>query len=294
MKKFITISIISTLLTAGMAFGAKYKVNSSGTVKTNGSVVNQNLYNVYSTQNYNAGANTSQVQIIDLVMDYSGSMANWIIQAKRTMSYVISQIPDTTKVGLRVFGQADYNSQKAQQGTVHEIKKVNGKYKAVTTTANPSTGTNTGACSATSQLVALTQANSTALINGMNSARIGGSTPMVYGLDRAAAEDLTQDRTTPKKIILITDGGENCGGDPCAFAKQLMQTRSDIHIDVILVDSGSNKLSCLATTTGGHMYKVNDLSKFSTVLTQSMQSHPVQTSQPQQEQQEQQYEFYKD
>jgi len=292
MKKFITLSLISILFTAGTAIGAKYKVNSSGTVKTNGTVVNQNLYNVYSTQNYDANTNTSQVQIIDLVMDYSGSMAIWITQAKRTMSYVISQISDTTKIGLRVFGQADYTPQKAQTGKVHEIKKVNGKYKAVTTSTNPSTGTNTGACSATSQLVALTQANSNALISGMNSARIGGSTPMVYGLDRAVTEDLSLDRTTPKKIILITDGGENCGGDPCAFAKQLMQTRSDIHIDVILVDSGSNKLSCLASTTGGHLYKVNDLSKFSTVLTQSMQSQPHEITQPQK--QEQQYEFYKD
>ena len=291
MKKFIILTLVCTFLTTGISFAAKYKVNSSGTVKSGKTVVNQNLYNVYSTQNYDAKTNTSQVQIIELVMDYSGSMANWIIQAKRTMSYVISQIPNTTKVGLRVFGQGDYTAQKAQTGKVHEIKKVKGKYKAVTT-ANNTTGNNTGACSATAQLVALTQANSNALINGMNSAKIGGSTPMVYGLDRAVSEDLTSDRTTPKKIILITDGGENCGGDPCAFARQLMQTRSDIHIDVILVDSGSNRLSCLSTITGGNMYKVNDLSKFSTVLTQSMQSQPHEVTQPQQ--QEQQYEFYKD
>ena len=292
MKKFIILTLVCTFLTTGISFAAKYKVNSSGTVKSGKTVVNQNLYNVYSTQNYDAKTNTSQVQIIELVMDYSGSMANWIIQAKRTMSYVISQIPNTTKVGLRVFGQGDYTAQKAQTGKVHEIKKVKGKYKAVTTTANNTTGNNAGACSATAQLVALTQANSNALINGMNSAKIGGSTPMVYGLDRAVSEDLTSDRTTPKKIILITDGGENCGGDPCAFARQLMQTRSDIHIDVILVDSGSNRLSCLSTITGGNMYKVNDLSKFSTVLTQSMQSQPHEVTQPQQ--QEQQYEFYKD
>ncbi len=292
MKKFISFVLVSTLLTSGIAFAAKYKVNSSGTVKSKGTVVNQNLYNVYSTQNYDAKTNTAQIQIIELVMDYSGSMANWIIQAKRTMNYVISQIPNTTKVGLRVFGQGDYIAQKAQQGKVHEIKKVKGKYKAVISTANNATGNNTGACSATAQLVALTQANSNALINGMNSAKIGGSTPMVYGLDRAVVEDLTIDRTTPKKIILITDGGENCGGDPCAFARQLMQTRTDIHIDVILVDSGSNKLSCLSTITGGNMYKVNNLSNFSTVLTQSMQSQPHEVVQPQQ--QGQQYEFYKD
>lgn len=291
MKKII-LSILCIILTTGMVFAAKYKVNSSGTVKTNTgtNVSNPNLYSVYTPSNYNAQTNTATVQIIDLVMDYSGSMSNWIAQAKRTMSAIISQIPPTTLVGLRVFGQDTISTMaEAKLGTIEKIEQKNGKIK-VSTKSNP-VGNTTGYCAATSSLVGLTAANANALVAGMNSAKIGGSTPMVYGLDRAVNVDFSGlDKTTPKKLILISDGGENCGGDPCAFAKRLMAQRTDVHIDVILVGSSSNKLSCLASTTGGSMYKVNDISKFSTVLTQSMQSAPtVQTQNPQQ-----QYEFYKD
>lgn len=302
MKKYILLSIICTFLVSGVAFGAKYKVNTSGSVKTNsGTVVKQpqmqtqNPYSIYTPTSYNATTQTSQIQYIDLVMDYSGSMSRWIEQAKRTMSSIIAQIPSTTKVGLRVFGQDNSGLNTApQMGTVTGTKKVNGKIQVIAKSNRPNNSFN--GCTATSKMVALSQANASSLIAGMNLAQIGGSTPMVYGMQQAVAEDFAgYDRTSPKKLILVTDGGENCGGDPCKFARDLMKQRSDIHIDVILVDSGSNKLSCLASTTGGHMYKVNDISKFSTVLTQSMQAQPTtstttKTTTPKQ----QQYEYYKD
>ncbi len=297
MKKYILLSIICTFLVSGVAFGAKYKVNTSGAVKNQqGNTITQpktqsNPYNLYTPNSYNAKAQTSQIQYIDLVMDYSGSMSRWIEQAKRTMSSIIAQIPSTTKVGLRVFGQDNSGLNTApQMGTVTGTKKVNGKIQVIAKSNRPNNSFN--GCTATSKMVALSQANASSLIAGMNLAQIGGSTPMVYGMQQAVAEDFAgYDRTSPKKLILVTDGGENCGGDPCKFARDLMKQRSDIHIDVILVDSGSNKLSCLASTTGGHMYKVNDISKFSTVLTQSMQAQPTtSTTTPKQ----QQYEYYKD
>ena len=297
MKKYILLSIICTFLVSGVAFGAKYKVNTSGAVKNQqGNTITQpktqsNPYNLYTPNSYNAKAQTSQIQYIDLVMDYSGSMSRWIEQAKRTMSSIIAQIPSTTKVGLRVFGQDNSGLNTApQMGTVTGTKKVNGKIQVIAKSNRPNNSFN--GCTATSKMVALSQANASSLIAGMNLAQIGGSTPMVFGMQQAVAEDFAgYDRTSPKKLILVTDGGENCGGDPCKFARDLMKQRSDIHIDVILVDSGSNKLSCLASTTGGHMYKVNDISKFSTVLTQSMQAQPTtSTTTPKQ----QQYEYYKD
>ena len=301
MKKYILLSIICTFLVSGVAFGAKYKVNTSGAVKNQqGNTITQpktqsNPYNLYTPNSYNAKAQTSQIQYIDLVMDYSGSMSRWIEQAKRTMSSIIAQIPSTTKVGLRVFGQDNSGLNTApQMGTVTGTKKVNGKIQVIAKSNRPNNSFN--GCTATSKMVALSQANASSLIAGMNLAQIGGSTPMVYGMQQAVAEDFAgYDRTSPKKLILVTDGGENCGGDPCKFARDLMKQRSDIHIDVILVDSSSNKLSCLASTTGGHMYKVNDISKFSTVLTQSMQAQPTtstttKTTTPKQ----QQYEYYKD
>ena len=96
--------------------------------------------------------------------------------------------------------------------------------------------------------------------------------------------------TDDKKIILITDGGENCGGNPCAFARNLMKKRNDIHIDVVLASSSSNALTCLASTTGGHLYHVNNLSDFTTTMTKSMQSEPATLN----EIKKQNYEFISD
>ena len=292
MKKIITICLITLLISTCTAFAAKYKVNTSGVVKTNGKVVSPsqtstpiqtNPYSVYDAQNYTSSniVNKTQVPYIELVMDYSGSMVNCIEVAKSAMRRIINQIPKTTYVGFRVFGHDNNGLNPNNNNTLAEVKRVvkqNGKYKVVTG-HDKCLGTVSGYCSATNQVAPIIQANSNMILSGMNSVSVGGSTPLVYGLDRAIYQDFAKlDTTTPKKIVLITDGGENCGGDPCAFAKTLMSKRKDVHIDVVLVNGWfSNGLSCLAKTTGGKVYKVNDLSNFSTVMVESMNSTPTQT-----------------
>ena len=293
MKKFIILFLILVVISSCTAFAAKYKVNTSGVVKNNGKVVSPvintaNPYNVYNAQNYVSSntVNANSVSTIELVMDYSGSMSNWIEQAKQAMGQIISQIPSSTNVGFRVFGHDNFGANPNNNATLATVKKVvkkNGKYK-VMTQSDTTIGSTSGYCSATSQVAPIMKANSGNILNGMNSVSVGGATPLVYALDRAVNQDFAGlDKSYSKKIVLVTDGGENCGGDPCAFAKKLMSQRNDVHIDVVLVSGWFSKLSCLADTTGGKMYKVNNLSNFSTVLTQSMTTPPkeipVQTQQ---------------
>lgn len=299
MKKFLILFLVFFVV-AGSAFAAKYKVNTSGVVKNNGKVVSPsvntaNPYNVYNASNYVSSntVNANSVGTIELVMDYSGSMSNWIVQAKQAMSQIIAQIPSSTNVGFRVFGHDNFGSNPNNNTVLAEVKKVvkkNGKYKVVSQ-VNQTIGSTSGYCSATAQVAPITRANPTNLLNGMNSVSIGGATPLVYALDRAINQDFANmSKNYSKKIVLITDGGENCGGDPCAFAKKLMTQRNDISIDVVLVSGWFNgKLSCLADTTGGKMYRVNNLSDFSTVLTQSMTTAPKEMP----VQNQQQYEFIK-
>lgn len=304
MKKTIIIITALLALSSGVALAAKYQVNSSGVVRSSGkvvsppsNVVNQNYYNTYSASNYvsNNIVNSEQVGYIEIVMDYSGSMANWIGVAKRSMASIVAQIPASTNIGFRVFGHDNYGSNSFAANTLQEVKSIVKKGKKITViTQKGPTGSTTGVCSATKQVAPVTSANTNAILAGMNSVDIGGATPMVYALDRAAYEDFAAyDTVSPKKIILITDGGENCGGNPCEFARRLMQKRSDIHIDVVLVSSYTPNLTCLATTTGGHFYNINNLSDFSTVMNKSMQSQPSAT--PNQIQQpSQNYEFIND
>ena len=331
MKKLFLIMFLIVAFACSEVYAAKYSVNSSGTVKSNGKVVSpaatptyqspaypqsynpnytpqsqyQNYntnyapnynynpnYNVYSAQNYvsNNQVNATAVGNIELVMDYSGSMYNWISAAKSAMASIISQIPSTTSVGFRVFGH-DYNGVNPSNGkvlgTINKIVKTNGKYK-VQTTMSP-VGNISGACSATKQVTKIVPANANALLSGMNSVDIGGSTPMVYALDRAINEDFSPlDRTSPKKIVLITDGGENCGGDPCEYAKQLVRTRQDVHVDVVLVSHSSDaKLQCLADRTGGNLYRINNIADLMQTVSQSMNAQPQEIPQ-------QYYEYYEE
>lgn len=290
MKKNLLLSCFCLLLLSSCgAIAGSYKVNQSGVVKnsnnqtpTYANTVNQNYYNNYSAPYYVAAnqVNSIPVTTIEFVMDYSGSMANWIEVAKRSMVSIISQIPQNVNLGFRVFGHDNYGRNTYRGANIQEVSQIikKGKKNIVKTIKSP-LGSTTGVCSATEQVAPVTSANTNSIISGMNSVRVGGATPLVYALDRAIYQDFAPfDFNTTKKIILITDGGENCGGDPCEFARQLMTKRSDVHIDVVLVSSSSKSLTCLASTTGGHFYNINNLSNFSTTINKSIQSSPLPTA----------------
>lgn len=306
MKKILTLLSITTVLSCCCAFAAKYTVNTSGVVRNHSGVIsspanttNQNYFNNYSAPTYinNEVVNIEPVGIIEFVMDYSGSMSNWIGVAKRSMATIVSQIPYSTNIGFRVFGNDDYGNEPIN--TLGEVKQIvmkkNNKFSVITKSSP--IGSTSGVCRATKQVTAVSPANPTALLNGMNSVNIGGATPLVYALDRAVYQDFASfDKAAPKKIVLITDGGENCGGDPCEFARQLMAKRTDVHIDVVLVSSSSKALTCLANLTGGHFYNTHNLADFSNVMTRSVQSQPnaVPNVNNNNTNKEQYYEFIKD
>ena len=300
MKKPVLLLLAVSLFTTSVVYAAKYKINTSGVVKTQGgqiisqpsNTVNQNYFHNYQAQSYiaNNQVNSVQAGIAEIVMDYSGSMYNWINVAKRSMSAIVAQIPSTTQLGFRVFGHDQNGSNPTSLNTVRQVKKVikkNGKYQVITE-KDKCLGSTRGVCSATVQVSPVAGANANNILSGMNSVNIGGATPLVYALDRTVYQDFAKfDTYSPKKIILITDGGENCGGDPCAFARQLMSKRNDIHIDVVLVSSNSRALACLANTTGGKFYTVKNLADFTNTVSDSIQQIPEQTQPPQN------YEFVK-
>lgn len=289
-KKLLLGLVLGLTFATSVAFAAKYTINTSGTVKNNAgqvitspsNTVNQNYFNNYTAQNYvsNNQVNSTSVDTVEIVMDFSGSMSNWIVAAKKSMSSIIAQIPASTKIGFRVFGHDSAGSNPPSIHTLQDVKKIvkNGNKFTVVTERSP-IGTTKGACSATAQVAPIMISNTSNILNGMNSVDIGGATPLVYALDRAVYQDFANlDKTTPKKIVLITDGGENCGGDPCAFARKLMRNRSDVHIDVVLASSASRALTCLASTTGGHFYTVDNLADFTTTMTKSIQAEPAQVN----------------
>ena len=292
MKKVVCILFL--LILSGSVFGAKYTINTSGTVKTQNktTVKTQNPYTVYRSNNYvNSNiAKTSSIGIVDIVMDYSGSMSNCIIAAKKAMYDIVSQISPDVHLGFRVFGHNQNGSNPNTPATLAKVKQVikqgGGKYK-IQTKPNP-VGNITGYCSATKVVSPIAKANATNLIMGMNSVTVGGATPLVYALDRAVQEDFRSYPNQQKKIILITDGGENCGGDACEYAKELSKEHPEVHIDVVLVEGNFSGLNCVANSTGGKVYNLYNLSDFSNVIQESINA-PVEPASN-----SQQYEFYKE
>ncbi len=293
------------------AIAAKYKVNTKGSVtspsgtKQQSSVLNtqKNFYNNYASQEY---VQSKQVLVnytptIDIVMDYSGSMLHWIHEAQKSMSAIVSQLPDSTKIGFRVFGHdGGGNSYSPIISKIKNItKKSDGSYK-VTTENQSYLGNTTGSCSSTKQIVKVAHNDSLTLLNGMTSVGIGGSTPLTLALKLAVDNDFAGlDTKSSKKIILITDGGENCGGNPCAYAQELVKQRKDITVDVVLVSSYSSSLKCVADVTGGKLYTPSDVSSFTTSIYNSMKNAtkavPQQPqTQTQSQPQQQQYEYVDD
>lgn len=281
MKKFLIILLLTSCFSLS-AFAAKYKINTSGKVTApngksqNSSVLNNptNFYNNYSAKNYVNSQQVTKTPIgtIDIVMDYSGSMYYWINEAKKTMSMIVSQLPTTTAIGFRVFGHNSGNNPYTPVlAKVKEIAQTkSGKYK-VTASQDSYLGNVSGGCSATSQIIPVKQNNALKVLSGMNSVNVGGATPLTLALKQAVEFDFSGLSTTyPKKIILITDGGENCGGDPCAYAAKLASERKDIIVDVVLVSSYYTELKCLANVTGGKFYTPQTPMDFSSNLIESV------------------------
>lgn len=76
-------------------------------------------------------------------------------------------------------------------------------------------------------------------------------TPLARAM-RIAAGNLQGGDTIddPINMVVVTDGNDSCGGDPCAVARQLKRQKPGLTINVVDM-SQSNSLSCVSDTTGG-------------------------------------------
>lgn len=96
-----------------------------------------------------------------------------------------------------------------------------------------------------------------------------GTTPLKYSLEQAINNDFLLN--SYKHIILITDGGESCEGDPCNYIQTLMKNRNDIKIDIIAIgveDDIFKELECLSINTSGRITNVKTPYDFSYTLGQ--------------------------
>ncbi len=178
-------------------------------------------------------ATSAKESSVVILIDSSGSMKEQagngqtrMEAAKVGLGKVIAALPADAAVGLRVYGASVEDGPKS--------------------------------CTDSDLVVPVKQVDKGALKAGVNKLKPLGDTPIAYSLKKAAA-DLPEGGS--KSIVLVSDGEENCGGNPCKIARQISDSGTELHVDVIglQVDAKSrNQLSCIANAGGGTYYDVPD------------------------------------
>ncbi|RUX33748.1 VWA domain-containing protein [Mesorhizobium sp. M2A.F.Ca.ET.042.01.1.1] len=110
------------------------------------------------------------------------------------------------------------------------------------------------------ELIVPPQAGSASAISAAaDSMKFLGKTPLTAAVKQAAeALKYTEDKAT---VVLITDGLETCGGDPCALGKELKESGVDFTADVVgfgLTADEGKQIACLAENTGGKYIQASD------------------------------------
>ncbi|OTA20375.1 virulence effector protein [Xenorhabdus beddingii] len=97
-----------------------------------------------------------------------------------------------------------------------------------------------------------------------------GKTPLALALEKAGALVDGVDRDA--MILLISDGDETCGGDPCAVANALKRKKPRLQVNVVdIMNTGAG--NCIAEQTGGKVFAANNASQFTQVINQAIQEY---------------------
>lgn len=119
-------------------------------------------------------------------------------------------------------------------------------------------------CQDTKLEVPFAAGNATAIKQKLSDITPRGNTPITFSLQQAAS-DFPEDRSR-NVVILITDGIESCGGDPCATSEALQKKRIFLRPFVIGIGISpqyEQQLSCI-----GQYFNAADIETFETVLTE--------------------------
>ncbi len=161
--------------------------------------------------------------------------------AKRVLQEALSRIPVDVNLGLRVFGngfRGDYSD--CQQSTL---------------------------------LVPINKNNRRAIIEAARSMAPYGLTPLTFALMQAE-QDLRYVQGQ-KTLILISDGAETCGGDPCAYIDRLSRIGVKMKVDIVGVGlkrdkAAKEQLNCIAEKSGGKYYDANTSAELINSITNSV------------------------
>lgn len=170
------------------------------------------------------GPNACQSDVM-IVFDASGSMGTSdyslkvprIARLKQAMARVIPEVAPLRRLGLIVYGEGAYN----------DCTSIALRMRPTSNAAEP-------------------------MLRIIRAINPRGRTPLTESVRRAAEVlDYTQHEAV---VVLVTDGEETCGGDPCKTAAMLKKAARDLTIHVIGYREGQGgyfNARCMADETGG-------------------------------------------
>ncbi len=109
--------------------------------------------------------------------------------------------------------------------------------------------------------------NHEVIINSLKNLQPQGNTPIAYSLQQSA-NDFTKDDNARNIIIIITDGLESCGGDPCAISIALQEKKIFLKPFVIGIGMEENfekQFSCV-----GQYFDARNVSEFRYILNKAI------------------------
>jgi Mg-chelatase subunit ChlD len=177
-----------------------------------------------------------------IVLDASGSMAgrmNGKVKmdiARNVVRDLVDNMPSDMKVGLIVYGAKSAREKND--------------------------------CNDIDLLRPVSPVQAHAVDSALNPLRPRGMTPIGASLRRGA--EALKGLPGKSTIVLISDGTETCGADPCQVAREVREsTGIDVKVHSVGLDIGEQErgtLECVATGGGGTYYPVKDEEQLRTAL----------------------------
>ena len=180
-----------------------------------------------------AGATPAHAETnVLFIFDSSGSMKKKVDNgearmtvAKRAMAQALKDMPAGVRVGLLLYGH-----RKAKDCTDIELKSPIGADDAA------------------------------AIARIVGDLKPKGETPIAAALEQAI-RSFAALKGQSNRVVLVTDGIEECGGDVCAAAQTVADAGLDLRVDVVgftLTEKQAQTIRCIPEKTGGKYYEASN------------------------------------
>ncbi len=188
---------------------------------------------------------------VELILDSSGSMAAALPSgetkmdaAKRVLGQVIDAIPerDGVNVGFRVYGHKGDNSEENKDRS----------------------------CNSSELLVPIEGVDKERLQSRIDRTQPTGWTPIGQSLEEAGSDFPDADEDVTNAVVLVTDGAETCGKDPCKIAGEMAKKKNVRMITNVigfaLTGEDQERIGCIAERGGGQQFGAESAEELSAAL----------------------------